>query len=651
MCNNALRSPKQPNLAPAESRAAAMVPMYTPLPDAYECPDNGDLHNETALKKLLVARSSKARELVILILGWTNGKTAINMREFGPDFVQAQLGSLASHGIRNTLVLTPNLITDTHRAGSTTNLCLSTLRPRGICCAYSSVGMKELVNNSWELFPTHPYLLYLQRWWFTAQALAHGVSILSLDTDLHLSSNPLSLVRAPPFDELDVIFQGDGAHPMLQERNNTSFAREAEAVGVDCSRMSEPHRGFPSRLGMRRSRDGMGDAEADRLLSCTCGVTAAPAINTGFVYARARHRRTGAGTGEAARLFNMTVHTILTRLSGPAIKDERGAVHTQRLWPQDVVNELVFREARLPRRAHALKALGHTLAMKCHPKDIDCMRWNQMKLANAAGVRMPKTWWVQEPRKSSVWLASAAAFNRSVAAGYCSLQARSDATHRHSSPNGHSGEPREASFEDTIHRDEHHLIAYTELAGGSRIGILPRTIVGRMCGRRKFPLSRALVDELSSQEPVPCTAFQRPKLLGMHVQHLQFMSLFTRTRAFGALHWWRPNASRGDWRVSPDPKSLPDERSFAAEQDPASPCGMSVQALAQRLPADERYAVLLATAVSNESILCTTPLFMPSISGLSRAPEPPVPRCPCCWRAPAHLSQSYTGCPGWTQWR
>ena len=41
-------------------------------------------------------------------------------------------------------------------------------------------------------------MLFLQRWWLTGQAVWRGYSVLSLDTDLHVSTNPLAMLRAPP---------------------------------------------------------------------------------------------------------------------------------------------------------------------------------------------------------------------------------------------------------------------------------------------------------------------------------------------------------------------------------------------------------------------------------------------------------------------
>jgi hypothetical protein len=107
--------------------------------------------------------------------------------------------------VTNTLPITTHLHIPEHPGN---NLCLSRLRPRGVCCAYSGVGM-HLVHASgpgraWTVDETHPYMLFLQRWWLTGQAVYRGYNVLSLDTDLHLAVNPLELLNgvayapAPP---------------------------------------------------------------------------------------------------------------------------------------------------------------------------------------------------------------------------------------------------------------------------------------------------------------------------------------------------------------------------------------------------------------------------------------------------------------------
>ena len=57
--------------------------------------------------------------------------------EIGEAFVINLLSTLAHHGVTNTLPITTHLHTPSHPGN---NLCLSRLRPRGVCCAYSGVG-------------------------------------------------------------------------------------------------------------------------------------------------------------------------------------------------------------------------------------------------------------------------------------------------------------------------------------------------------------------------------------------------------------------------------------------------------------------------------------------------------------------------------
>ena len=157
---------------------------------------------------MLAARASPVRDVVITILGPTTGTRAIQMSEsIGEAFVLNLLTTLRSFGVTNTLPITTHLHMPEHPGN---NLCLSRLRPRGVCCAYSGVGM-HLVHASgpgraWTVDETHPYMLFLQRWWLTGQAVYRGYNVLSLDTDLHLAVNPLELLNgvayapAPPSD-------------------------------------------------------------------------------------------------------------------------------------------------------------------------------------------------------------------------------------------------------------------------------------------------------------------------------------------------------------------------------------------------------------------------------------------------------------------
>ena len=315
------------------------------------CPANGNLHDASALDAMLAERASSRRDLVILILGHTNGKAQIPMRADGVHFVQAQIASLALHGISNYLVITPEW--GSPRKQGIDNLCLNVLRPQGVCCGFSSAGMNELSttrfnkgNRSWGMFNSHPYLLFVQRWWFTAQALVRGYSILSLDADLHLSVNPLEIVRLPEYRAFDVLFQGDGAWPVRERPGGATAARryrDGDEVHVRCPRSrrdwqprqhplriraAEPSRAAAHQLGTGGGSDHhegsehhAAGAEGSDDGVCVCGVTAAPSLNTGFVWARA-------GRASTHRLFNGTVRTILDRLMRAPTLDSNGLVRT-----------------------------------------------------------------------------------------------------------------------------------------------------------------------------------------------------------------------------------------------------------------------------------------------------------------------------------
>lgn len=297
-----------------------------------------NLNEPSALDATLMARASPRHDITILILGWTNGATQVSMREAGVEFVANQVESLRLHGITNTLAITTHLQIKNHGGN---NLCLSALRPRGVCCGWSSVGMEHVPphgTNDWGIFATHPYLLFLQRWWLTSHALMRGYNILSLDSDLHASVNPYELVRSPRLRGFDVLFQADSGWPILSGlyagRHSSLYAGGARAPmrrAVDDRRRSDGDEGT-----------GGGEVEislctAHHYDPCFCARTGAPMLNTGFVWARSANRRT-------AHLFNQTVHTILGRLGEPAHKDSRGKVHVARIWPQDVMNEVVFKQ-------------------------------------------------------------------------------------------------------------------------------------------------------------------------------------------------------------------------------------------------------------------------------------------------------------------
>jgi hypothetical protein len=108
------------------------------------------------------------------------------------------------------------------------------------------------------------------------QAVSRGYNVLSIDTDMHLSANPLQLVRAPPYDSFSALMQLDSAWPVVgnREAQRATDERGQHVNVVPCLRQ-----GAEAVLNT-------GSAEAARH-GCPCGVVPAPLLNTGFVYVRA----------------------------------------------------------------------------------------------------------------------------------------------------------------------------------------------------------------------------------------------------------------------------------------------------------------------------------------------------------------------------
>ena len=471
------------------------------------CPSGADLEDPAQLDAMLAARASAQKDLVITILGPTTGTRAISMSDdVGESFVVrahptrarararargarahptshpplslrrvpaacaphcrtwtphrgdatcAQINLLKrlnSFGIHSTLPITTHLHLPAHPAN---NLCLSRLRPRGICCAYAGVGM-ELVHagasgRGWTVDETHPYMLFLQRWWLTGQAVYRGYNVrfldatrpchapsalcphrprptshashasrsrsrsrsqvLSLDTDLHLGSNPLAMLRSPAYEHFSAIMQLDSAWAVegqaegQQPTDVTASARPAPpprltARWAACRASHSPlnsasplartisrsaplplHRSCrpvpvtpppftpPPSLHTRQERGqhvnvvpcrgepaapldtaaSADAASADTAYGCGCGVAPAPLLNTGFVYVRPPRGATPA-TSLPQLLYNRSVAKILARLHQPADVDPKtGKPDPHAVWAQDVVNE-VRRRPRPPVR-------------------------------------------------------------------------------------------------------------------------------------------------------------------------------------------------------------------------------------------------------------------------------------------------------------
>ena len=150
------------------------------------CPADGDLEDAGALAALVHARRSPRRDLAVLLYGPAAGSTAqLSLgEERGLRFLQAQIGSLRrlSGGGEHHLVISPRLGVVNHPLD---NVCLTSLRPRGICCGWSRAGIDYY--PAWGLAPTHPFVLFPLRFWLAARILSLGVNVLYVDLDVHLS--------------------------------------------------------------------------------------------------------------------------------------------------------------------------------------------------------------------------------------------------------------------------------------------------------------------------------------------------------------------------------------------------------------------------------------------------------------------------------
>lgn len=69
------------------------------------CPADGNLRDAAALERLLTARATSNKDLIILILGWTNGGAQITMRESGVAFIEAQISALRDFGLGDNYIV------------------------------------------------------------------------------------------------------------------------------------------------------------------------------------------------------------------------------------------------------------------------------------------------------------------------------------------------------------------------------------------------------------------------------------------------------------------------------------------------------------------------------------------------------------------
>jgi hypothetical protein len=90
-------------------------------------------------------------------------------------------------------------------------------------------------GRAWTVDETHPYMLFLQRWWLTGQAVYRGYNVLSLDTDLHLAVNPLELLNGVAYADWPLIASDDLWLPLIAARApQRSRVRAIMQLDSDC---------------------------------------------------------------------------------------------------------------------------------------------------------------------------------------------------------------------------------------------------------------------------------------------------------------------------------------------------------------------------------------------------------------------------------
>ena len=567
------------------------------------CPDGANLEDPAQLDRMLAARANADRDVVITILGPTSGTRAVVMdQEVGEAFVLNLLRTLAAHGVTNTLPITTHLHLPDHPQN---NLCLSRLRPRGVCCAYSGVGMDLVHANGpgtkWTVTETHPYMLFLQRWWLVGQAVWRGYNVLSLDTDLHLHVNPLEMLKRPAYASFGAIMQLDSGWPVQgnAEGQAPTDERGQHVNIVPCRRASTA-----------------GSAADAAHVGCGCGVAPQPLLNTGFVYVRA----SGAAVPSLPQLiYNRSVAKILMRLGRTVNYDVKGKVDPHAVWAQDVVNEVAAELSSLP--------AGWTAS--CHRKDTSC-RTRPLSALDQRDAK--RRWWLPQATHS-VWLAS----HRIASAGTCMAAAAPDKhlvawtslTHPQSGEVRHgglgSGSGHKLHLDSFVTRDLPlplpPLSALPSPSAPSRfspsLAALPRSEVGRMCGMRLQVDPRWL----TRARPLPCPTEASTGgvrgVLGQEVLHMQFTHADTRRAILEMLHWWRgPIPASSTPATASPPSQLTSCAALADGTAPSSSGKLS--------------GAIVSSALASSTLLCLLP--GPRDGQAVHIPPAGAGGCPCCWR-------------------
>jgi len=363
---------------------------------------------------------------------------------------------------------------------------------------------------------------------------------------MHLSSNPLELVRKPPYDSFSALMQLDSGWPVegRREGQRSTDERGQHVNVIPCLPIAAVS---PTTISRLRSH------------GCPCGVVPMPLLNTGFVYVRASPSAASA----QQLVYNRSVERILDRLRVKTPESNpKGEANTKPVWSQDVVCEVSATFATLP--------VGWPAS--CHLKDLACQRGKRR--SGQERIDAKKRWWLP-PAASSNWLAS----HTSNECGY-----------RKSSP-------RAARDFDS------QLVAWTELRPSGNVlpstpvptlAALPRAEVGRMCGKRQAVDLRWL----AHTSPLPCSAYATLPLR-QAVLHMQFTSAETRTHILEAMHWWYIDR---DIVAEQSPTPMTPTTCAALAAGAASAALSSAPSSASTMS-----GVVVSSSMANFSLLCVLP--------------------------------------------
>ncbi len=605
------------------------------------CPttNRADIHAHTS--HWLRARASALDDVVLLSLGPLEPlpderrSHTLRRRLLSHLTLQNLVARLEDIGLRNHITVTPAL---GDRRDPQDNICLSELRSRGVCCGHLPIGLLRgsgaeraaTEGKPWGITRTHPYLVELQRLWVAQRAVGLGYNVLVLSNDAYVRVNPLRFVREPMFARFGVLthFENGFAAEGIKDGTQTYFDKSGLHENlVSCNR--------PGQAAVAAVKAAVqGGTTNVGLLKCGCGVVPQPVLNSGFVWVRGSPGSTpGAATRARERrpetpqflLFNRTVETVLERLrhGSPGVL-ANGITDTRRIFPRDVMNEIVLQFSNLPRNW-----------------DADCFRRDMVCTVKRKRVRdkrlQRRRWWLSlRNSSSSLWLAS-----RMLAP-----PAPPAADGTPSKPSCRGDKDRGSVYKKDVRANlDPNLVAWTDIEppwdwqpkpddlhpivrplSPVALGSLPRDKVGRLCGTI-YPFQPRWVYRQKFEKCAAVNAL----LQAQAIDRTEFVDPLTRKFIYDALYMWHTNLTEREAEI------VEPRRNFSQYERAKTP--ITCEDLHDRYNDGLMEGVVIATSSSPSILLlCAVP---GSHNGKDLVLTP-TPGCPCCVRLDL-LQAKFTG--------